>query len=95
MDNKKLFIGSLPWSVTSDDLAEAFAEAGTVEDSYVATERETGRSRGFGFVTMSSEEEAQAAIELWNEKEYKGRTIFVNIAKPKEPRPQGGGFSRY
>lgn len=95
MDNSKLFIGSLPWSVTSDDLAEAFAKAGTVEDAYVATDRDTGRSRGFGFVKMSSEDEAQAAISLWNEKELKGRTIFVNVAKPKEDKPRGGGFSRY
>ncbi len=84
MENgKKLFIGNLPYTVTNEDLETAFAEAGTVTSAEIVTERETGRPRGFGFVEMESDEMAQAAIEMWNEKELKGRTIFVNVARPK------------
>jgi len=84
MDNgNKLYVGGLPYSVTDDQLAEAFAEAGTVESASVVMDRATGRSRGFGFVEMSSAEEAQKGIELWNEKEMGGRNLTVNIARPK------------
>lgn len=89
MENgKKLFIGNLPYSVTGEDLEAAFAEAGTVTSAQIVTERETGRPRGFGFVEMETEEMAQAAIEMWNEKELKGRTIFVNVARPKSEGPR-------
>lgn len=87
MENKKkLFIGNLPYTVTGDDLEAAFSEAGTVTSAQIVTERETGRARGFGFVEMETEEMAQAAIDMWNEKELKGRTIFVNVARPKTER---------
>ncbi len=80
----KLFVGSLSWGVKDDTLREAFEKAGTVEDAVVITDRMSGRSKGFGFVTMASAEEAQAAIEMWNEKELDGRKIIVNEARPKE-----------
>ena len=80
----KLFVGSLSWGVKEDMLREAFEKAGTVEDAVVITDRMSGRSKGFGFVTMSTPEEAQAAIEMWNEKELDGRKIIVNEARPKE-----------
>ncbi len=89
MENgKKLFIGNLPYTVTSEDLEAAFSEAGTVTSAQIVTERETGRPRGFGFVEMETEEMAQAAIEMWNEKELKERTIFVNVARPKNDAPR-------
>jgi len=80
----KLFIGSLSWGVNDAMLREAFEQCGTVEDAVVITDRMSGRSKGFGFVTMSSPEEAQAAIEKWNEQELDGRKIIVNEARPKE-----------
>jgi len=82
----KLFVGSLSWGVKDDMLREAFEKAGTVEDAVVITDRMSGRSKGFGFVTMSTAEEAQAAIEMWNEQELDGRKIMVNEARPKEER---------
>jgi RNA recognition motif-containing protein len=83
---KKLYIGNLSYSTTSDTLAEAFASAGTVESAIVISDRATGRSKGFGFVEMSTAEEAKAAIELWNGKELDGRTIKVNEARPMTDR---------
>lgn len=83
---KKLYVGGLSWDTTSDSLREAFAKAGTVESSNVIADRETGRSKGFGFVEMSTEEEAAAAIEMWNGKDLEGRTVTVNEARPQEPR---------
>ena len=83
---KKLFVGSLAWGTTDDSLREAFESFGAVSDAKVITDRETGRSRGFGFVTMGSEEEANAAIEMWDGKELDGRAIKVNIAKPRDDR---------
>lgn len=82
----KLFIGNLAWEVTADDLKALFAGAGTVVDAAVITDRMTGRSRGFGFVTMSSDAEANSAIEKFNQYELKGRKINANIARPMEPR---------
>jgi len=82
----KLFVGSLAWATTTDELRAAFEQAGTVVDAIVITDRMSGRSKGFGFVEMSSPEEAQAAIEMWNEKELNGRNIIVNEARPKEER---------
>jgi RNA recognition motif-containing protein len=82
----KLFVGSLAYSVTDDTLRAAFEEAGTVESAKVISDRETGRSRGFGFVEMATEEEAQNAIKLLNEKELDGRRIIVNEARPQQAR---------
>ena len=80
----KLFVGSLSWGTTSEALREAFEKAGTVTDAVVISDRMSGRSKGFGFVEMSTPEEAQAAIDMWNEKEIDGRKIIVNEARPKE-----------
>ncbi len=87
--NKKLYVGGLPYETTEDELKEAFAKAGTVESAVIITDKMTGRSKGFGFVEMSSEEEAQAAIEMWNGKEFGGRNLTVNEARPMKERPQG------
>ncbi|MCX6704191.1 MAG: RNA-binding protein [Candidatus Woesebacteria bacterium] len=82
----KLFVGNLSWEVTADDLKALFAGAGTVVDAAVISDKMTGRSRGFGFVTMSSDEEAKKSIEMFNQADLKGRKINVNIARPMEPR---------
>lgn len=87
----KLYVGNLSFRVTSDDLHEHFAQAGTVESAKVVEDRETGRSRGFGFVEMASAEEATAAIEQFNGQEYDGRNLVVNEARPRE---EGGGGGR-
>jgi cold-inducible RNA-binding protein len=88
----KLYVGNLSFQTSSDDLQQLFAQAGTVESSSVVEDRETGRSRGFGFVEMSSPEEGKAAIEQFNGKEVNGRNLTVNEAKPREDRgPRGGG----
>ncbi len=83
----KLFVGSLSYSVGDDQLKEAFEAAGTVVSAKVIIDRDTGRSKGFGFVEMASEEEAQAAIELLNGKEIEGRAVAVSEARPREGRP--------
>ncbi len=87
--NNKLYVGGLPYSATDRTLEEVFSEHGTVESARVITDRMTGRSRGFGFVEMSSPEEAQAAIDALNSTQLEGRTLTVNEAKPREKR---GGF---
>ncbi|PYS69810.1 MAG: RNA-binding protein [Acidobacteria bacterium] len=87
----KLYVGNLAFSTSSQDLQELFAAAGTVESASVVEDRETGRSRGFGFVEMSSKEEGEAAISQMNGKEVSGRALKVNEAKPREPRSGGGG----
>ncbi len=84
--SNKLFIGNLSWGVDSEALKEHFSQYGTVTDAFVMTDRETGRSRGFGFVTFENEEEAQAAITAMDGKELDGREIVVNVAKPREDR---------
>jgi cold-inducible RNA-binding protein len=89
--NTKLFVGSLSFNTTENDLHDAFAAHGTVVEANLIMDRESGRSRGFGFVTMGSEEEAQKAIEALNGSNLGGRTIAVNVARPKEDRPPGGG----
>ena len=90
---KKLYVGNLPYSATADSLKTAFAQAGTVETATVITDKFSGRSKGFGFVEMSSDEEANKAIEMFNGKELEGRTLTVNEAKPLEERPKReGGF---
>jgi RNA recognition motif-containing protein len=87
----KLYIGNLSFSVTSDDLQDYFAQAGTVESAKVIEDRDTGRSRGFGFVEMSSSEEAMAAIEQFNGQDLDGRSIVVNEARPRDEGGGGGG----
>ena len=94
MDNKKLFIGNLPWSINSDSLKELFSSFGEVSEAIVITDRMSGRSKGFGFVTLKTEEMAQTAIEALNEKEFEGRKIFVNVAKPMEKRERSGSEDR-
>ncbi|MFH1671250.1 MAG: RNA-binding protein [Candidatus Portnoybacteria bacterium] len=86
--NKKLYVGGLSYDTTEDGLKEAFAKAGTVESAAVITDKMSGRSKGFGFVEMSSDEEAQKAMEMWNGKELDGRSLTVNEARPMEERPQ-------
>jgi RNA recognition motif-containing protein len=93
----KLFVGSLSWNVKDDDLSQFFASAGTVVSASVITDRDTGRSKGFGFVEMSSDDEAKKAIDELNGKELDGRPITVNEARPREERPRnnfGGGGDR-
>ena len=85
----KLYVGNLSFRVTSEDLQEYFGAAGAVESANVVYDRETGRSRGFGFVEMASEDEASAAIAQFNGQEYDGRNMVVNEARPREDR--GGG----
>lgn len=87
----KLFVGSLSYNVTDQMLSDAFAQAGTVVSAKVIMDRMTGRSKGFGFVEMSSDEEAKKAMEMWNGKELDGRPLAVNEARPMEPRTGGGG----
>ena len=90
---KKLFVGSLPYSTTDDALKTAFSQAGTVVSATVIIDRMSGRSKGFGFVEMSSDEEANKAIEMLNGKDMDGRSIVVNEARPLAPRaPRAGGF---
>jgi RNA recognition motif-containing protein len=91
---KKLYVGGLSYDTTEDGLKDAFAKAGTVESAVIITDKMSGRSKGFGFVEMSSEEEAQKAIEMWNGKELDGRTVTVNEARPMEERPQRRDFNR-
>ena len=85
--DKRLFVGGLPFSINDQSLASLFSKFGTVESANVIIDRMTGQSKGFGFVEMSSVEEAQAAIKGLNETEQEGRKITVNIARPKEDRP--------
>ena len=87
----KLYVGNLSFQTSSNDLQELFAQAGTVESANVVEDRDTGRSRGFGFVEMSSKEEGQAAIEQFNGRDLNGRNLTVNEAKPREDRRPGGG----
>jgi cold-inducible RNA-binding protein len=87
----KLYVGNLSFQTSSEDLQELFSQAGTVESASVIEDRETGRSRGFGFVEMASNEEGQAAIQQFNGKEVNGRALNVNEAKPREDRGGRGG----
>ena len=87
----KLYVGNLSFDTSSNDLQSLFGAAGTVESAAVVEDRETGRSRGFGFVEMSSKEEGAAAISQFNGKEVNGRALNVNEAKPRENRNGGGG----
>jgi cold-inducible RNA-binding protein len=87
----KLYVGNLSFQTSGDDLQQLFSQAGTVESASVVEDRDTGRSRGFGFVEMSSKEEGEAAIAQFNGKEVQGRALNVNEAKPREDRNGGGG----
>ena len=87
----KLYVGNLAFQTSSQDLQELFAQAGTVESASVVEDRDTGRSRGFGFVEMSTKEEGATAISQFNGKEVNGRSLTVNEAKPRENRAGGGG----
>jgi len=89
--SSKLFVGNLSFDTTENDLQDAFAAHGTVTETNLMMDRATGRPRGFGFVTMSSPEEAQKAIEALNGKSVGGRALTVNIARPREERSSGGG----
>ena len=86
MDNSKLYVGNLAYGVLADQLKELFAKAGTVTDAVVITDRQSGRSKGFGFVTMFTPEEANKAIETLNEQDFEGRKMIVSIARPMQPR---------
>ena len=91
----KLYVGNLPYSFRDDDLQQAFSQHGTVSSAKVMMERDTGRSKGFGFVEMGSDAEAQTAINAMNGQQFGGRGLVVNEARPMEPRPPrsgGGGF---
>ena len=92
--SNKLFVGNLSFDTTENDLQDAFAAHGTVVEANLMMDRATGRPRGFGFVTMSTPEEAQKAIEALNGKSVGGRALTVNVAKPREERPGGGGGGR-
>lgn len=90
----KLYVGNLSFRVSSDDLFEHFSQAGTVETANVVQDRDTGRSRGFGFVEMASEDDANSAIAQFNGTEYEGRNLVVNEARPRENNFGGGGGGR-
>lgn len=87
MQNNKLYVGGISFNTTQQELTDAFSQVGTVTSAMIIMDRITGRSKGFGFVEMSTDEEAQAAIEMWNNKELGGRRLTVNVARPREERP--------
>ncbi len=89
--NEKLFVGNLSYNTTENDLQDAFAAHGTVVETNLMVDRNTGRPRGFAFVTMASAEEAQKAVAAMNGKQLDGRALTVNVARPREERPGGGG----
>lgn len=94
----KLYVGNLSYGMTDQGLQDTFGKAGSVASASIITDRDTGRSKGFGFVEMSNESEANAAIEMFNGQEIDGRKVVVNIARPKEERPRssggGGGYNK-
>lgn len=91
---KKLYIGGLPYATTDTELKEAFSQAGAVSSAVVIMDKMTGRSKGFGFVEFDSDEDADKAIDLFNGKDFGGRTITVNVARPLEDRPPRRDFNR-
>lgn len=92
--NLKIYVGNMPYSTSSEDLNELFAEHGNVVDANVVMDRETGRSKGFGFVEMPNDSEAKAAIEALNSSQLSGRTLRVSEARPRPDRRGGGGGGR-
>jgi cold-inducible RNA-binding protein len=88
--SKKLYVGNLAFSVRENNLQDLFSQHGTVESCKLMTDRDTGRSKGFAFIEMSTDDEAQAAISALDQKEYEGRALTVNEAKPREPRGGSG-----
>ena len=92
--NKKLYVGGLAYSVTDEQLQKLFSAHGTVQSAKVITDKYTDRSRGFGFVEMSTQEEAEKAIQALNGSQHEGRSLTVNISKPREDRGGGGGGGR-
>ncbi len=96
---KKLYVGGLPYSTTDTELKDAFAQCGSVASAVIIIDKMSGRSKGFGFVEMSSDDDAQKAIDMWNGKDFGGRALTVNEARPMEDRPKrdfrsGGGNDR-
>lgn len=98
---KKLYVGGLPYATTDAELKDAFTQSGSVASATIIMDKMTGRSKGFGFVEMTSDEDAQKAIDMWNGKDFGGRTLTVNEARPMEERPRrdfrsggngGGGY---
>jgi cold-inducible RNA-binding protein len=87
----KLYVGNLPYTTVDADLENLFSQAGAVKSAQVIRDRASGRSKGFGFVEMSSSEEAQSAITMFHGKDFSGRPLTVNLARPREERPAGGG----
>ncbi len=85
----KLYVGGIPYSSTEAGLADAFSKAGAVVSSAIIIDRMTGRSKGFGFVEMANEQDAQKAIDMWNGQDFEGRKLTVNVARPLEPRAPG------
>jgi len=94
-NNNKLFVGNVSFDTTENDLQDSFAAHGTVIEANLMMDRATGKPRGFGFVTMSTDEEAQAALTALNGKSVGGRALTVNVARPREERAPGGGRSSY
>ena len=92
--SNKLFVGNLSFDTTENDLQDAFAAFGTVTETNIMIDRATNRSRGFAFVTLSTPEEAQSAIDAMNGRDMGGRALTVNVARPREERPAGGGGRR-
>ena len=88
----KLFVGNLPFDATNEQLQQAFSQAGAVSEVFIPVDRESKRPRGFAFVTMSSDAEAAKAVEMFNGKDFGGRALVVNEARPKEDRPRNGGY---
>ena len=91
MSQNRLYVGNLPVNATEDVIRDAFADHGTVQSVSVITDRETGRPRGFAFVEMSTDQEAQTAVDEMDGRDFGGRSLRVNIARPREPRGGGGG----
>jgi RNA recognition motif-containing protein len=91
----KLYVGNLPYNVTEDQLRELFSQAGQIKDVALITDRQTGRSKGFAFVEFNTQAEAEKAIEMFNNQDFEGRPLTVNMARPREERGGGGGGGGY
>jgi len=94
MEGKKLYVGGLPYSTTDTELAQEFGKAGNVESATIISDRMTGRSKGFGFVEMATQEEAKTAVEMMNGKDFGGRTLLVDIARPMKERDSSENSDR-